>query len=134
MEQELKTLLTHNGHNLASVRGVGIITAARVAAHTNNIERFRNRDGYVRYAGIAPLQRSSGKHRVFVKANRGNRKLNSVLYYAALSRIVHSPDVKELYLKKIASGKTKKEAIVCIMRKTAILMYSMLKSGETYRR
>jgi hypothetical protein len=69
-----------------------------------------------------------------VKANRGNRKLNSVFYYAALCRIVYSPEVKELYLRKIATGKTKKEAIVYLMRKTAILAYSMLKSGETYGR
>lgn len=119
--------------NLTSIRGIGIITAARIVAHTGGIERFRNRDAYVRYAGIAPLARSSGRKAFFVKANRGNRKLNSVFYYAALCRIVHSQDVKELYLKKIASGKTKQEAILYLMRKTAILLYSMLKSGEQYR-
>lgn len=133
MEKKLKTLLPANGLNLTSIRGVGIITASRIVAHTSCIERFPNRNAYVRYVGIAPIERSSGKSKFFVKTNRGNRKLNSVLYYSALCRIVHSPDVKELYQRKIASGKTKKEAILYIMRKTAILMYSMLKSGEVYR-
>jgi len=133
MERELKTLLAGNGLNLTGIRGIGIITVARIIAHTGGIERFSNRDAYVRYTGIAPLARSSGKTNFFVKANRGNRKLNSVFYYAALCRIVHDPAVKELYQKKIASGKTKKEAITFLMRKTAILAYGMLKSGEAYR-
>jgi hypothetical protein len=56
-----------------------------------------------------------------------------VFYYTALCRIVHSQEAKALYEKQIASGKTKKEAILYLMRKTAILVYSMLKSGEQYR-
>jgi len=133
MERELKTLLCGNGLNLTRIRGIGVITVARIIAHTGGIERFSNRDAYVRYTGIAPLARSSGKSSFFVKANRGNRKLNSVFYFATLCRIMHDPCVKELYRKKIASGKTKKEAITYLMRKTAILAYGMLKSGEEYR-
>ncbi len=133
MERELKTLLSGNGLNLTGIRGIGNITVARIIAHTGGIERFSNRDGYVRYSGIAPLARSSGKSSFFVKANRGNRKLHSVFYFATLGRIIHSSEIKALYEKKIASGKTKKGAITFLMRKTAILAYSMLKSGEEYR-
>jgi transposase len=133
MEKELQTLFPGYGLNLTSIRGIGIITAARIVAHTSCIERIHSRDGFVRYAGIAPIARSSGKSQLFIKNNRGNRKLNTVLYYAALIRIVHSPDVKALYQKKVATGKTKKEAVQYIMRKTAILVYGMLKSGEDYR-
>jgi transposase len=134
LEKRLPALFPGFGMNLTGIRGIGLITAARIVAHTGGIERFRNRDAYVRYTGIAPLARSSGRTAFFVKANRGNRKLNSVFYYAALCRIVHSQEAKQCYRKKIASGKTKKEAIVYLMRKTAILVYSMLKSGEAYRR
>jgi transposase len=133
MDQQLKEMLGGNGLNLTGIRGIGGITVARLIAHTSGIERFPNRDAYVRYTGIAPIARSSGKNSFFVKANRGNRKLNSVLYYATLSRIVHSIEVKALYEKKIASGKTKREAITYLMRKTAILAYSLLKSGQEYR-
>lgn len=121
------------GENLTSIRGIGMTTALKITAHTGGVERFRNRDAYVRYAGIAPLARSSGNTNFFVKANRGNRKLNSVYYLAVLCRIVHDPSIKELYERKIASGKTKMRAITYLMRKTAILVYSMLKSGEEYR-
>lgn len=134
IERDLKASFTSNrGLNLTGIRGIGIITAARLVAHTNGIERFRNRDAYVRYAGIAPLERSSGKAKRFVNTTRGNRKLNSVLYYAVLCRIVHCPQIKKMYQEKIASGKTKQEAILYLMRKTAILVYSLLKSGEEYK-
>jgi hypothetical protein len=69
----------------------------------------------------------------FVNTTRGNRKLNSVLYFAVLDRIIWDKQIKERYEAKIASGKTKQEAILFLMRKTAILVYGMLKSGETYR-
>jgi transposase len=133
IERDLKALLPSSGVNLTGIRGIGSITAARLIAHTNGIERFRNRNAYVRYAGIAPVERSSGKAKRFVNTTRGNRKLNSVLYYAAMNRIVWDKTMKTRYREKIASGKTKQEAILYLMRKTAILVYSLLKSGEEYK-
>jgi transposase len=134
MERDLKSQFPdYGGTNLTDIRGIGVITAARLTAHTNGIERFRNRNAYVRYAGIAPLERSSGQGKRFVNTTRGNRKLNSVVYYAVLCRIVHCPEVKKLYVEKVSSGKTKREAIKYLMRKTAILVYSLLKSGQAYQ-
>jgi len=63
-------------HNLRSIHApTPMITAARIVAHTGGIERFQNRDAYVRYTGIAPLARSSGRTAFFVKANRGTVNL-----------------------------------------------------------
>jgi transposase len=133
LEKDLKQLFsTCDGLNLTGIRGIGIITAARLAAHTNGVERFRNRNSYVRYAGIAPLERSSGKSKKFVNTTRGNRKLNSVLFYTVLGRIVWDKAIKKRYKEKIASGKSKMESIKYLMRKTAIMVYGMLKSGENY--
>jgi len=97
------------------------------------ITRFHNRDGYVRYVGIAPLARSSGKMKKFVNTTRGNRKLNSIFYFAVLDRIIWDKEVKEKYQNKIASEKTKQEAILFLVRKTALLVYGMLKSEKPYR-
>jgi transposase len=133
MGKELTTLFPSYGLNLTSVRGIGVITAARIVAHTSGIKRMHSRDGFVRYAGIAPISRSSGKSEIFVRNNRGNRKLNTVLYLTAFCRIRHDAAIKELYQKQVATGKTKKGAVQYIMRKTAILTYGMMKSGKDYR-
>lgn len=134
LEKNLRAQLSiSGGSNLTGMRGIGVIISARMVAHTNGIERFRNRNAYVRYAGIAPLERSSGKGKKFVNTTRGNRKLNTLFYYAVLCRIVWDKVFKAKYQAKIASGKTKQEAILYFMRKTAILVYSLLKSGQVYR-
>jgi Transposase and inactivated derivatives len=133
MEKELRTLFPGYGQNLTSIRGIGVIISAQIVSHTSCIERIHSRDGFVRYAGIAPISRSSGKAQIFIRNNRGNRKLNTVLYMTALSRIRHDAAIKTLYQKQVATGKTKKEAVQYIMRKTAILVYAMMKSGEDYR-
>jgi transposase len=132
IEKELQTLFPGYGQNLSSIRGIATITAAQIVAHTSCIERIHSRDGFVRYAGIAPISRSSGKAQLFIRNNRGNRKLNTVLYMTALNRIRHDSAIKELYQKQVAVGKTKKEAVQYIMRKTAILTYAMMKSGNEY--
>jgi len=128
-----KLLQNYGGGNLTKIRGIGVVTAIRIVAHTGGITRFHNRNGYVRYVGIAPLARSSGKMKKFVNTTRGNRKLNSILYFAVLDRIIWDKEVKERYQNKIASGKTKQEAILFLMRKTALLVYGMLKSGKPYQ-
>ena len=40
---------------------------------------------------------------------------------------------KEYYEKKIKEGKSKKQALVCVMKRIACIVYGMLKSGEEYR-
>jgi len=55
------------------MRGISTILSAKLVAHTNGIERFKNLDKFIRYAGISPLERSSGKSKKYIKGNRGNR-------------------------------------------------------------
>ena len=131
---ELSHLLPERGKNLTSIPGISTVLAARIIAHTDGIERFRNLDKFIRYAGIAPLERSSGKTRRFIKANRGNRKLNCALYMAALSQRRCDPAGCAYFEKKVAEGKTKKHALRCLMKRVACVVYGMLKNGEHYRR
>jgi transposase len=65
IQQSLKTklaaLLIPEGMNLTSIPGVSIVLAAKIAAYTNGIHRFANRDKFLQYAGIGLLEKSSGK-------------------------------------------------------------------------
>lgn len=131
---ELSRLLPNEGKNLISMPGISTVLAAKIVAHTDGIERFRNLDKFIRYAGIAPLERSSGKTKRYIKANRGNRKLNASIYMAALSQCNFDPKAKVYFEKKVAEGKTKKHALRCLMKRVACIVYGMMKSGEAYRR
>lgn len=129
----LKAFLADGGVNLTTIPGINTILAAKIVAHSNGIARFSNLDKFIKYAGIAPIQKSSGKIRRFVKNKTGNRKLNSTFYMAALCQIQWNPKTKEYYEKKIKEGKSKRQAITCVMKRTACIVYGMLKNGEDYR-
>ena len=134
LERELDVLLGKTGKNLTTIKGIGTLMAAKIIAHANGIERFATVDKFVSYAGIAPVERSSGKSRKRKKNKMGNRRLHSTFYLAAVCQIVHNPKAKEYYEKKIKEGKTKQQALFCVMRRIACIVYGMLKSGEDYRK
>jgi transposase len=102
-------------------------------AHVNGVGRFHSLDSFIRYTGIAPVERSSGKTTKYKQNYGGNRQLNSVLYFVALSHLRWDPKGKAYFEKKVQEGKTKKHAIRCLMSRIARIVYAMLKSGEGYR-
>jgi transposase len=130
---KLKTLLSGHEENLTSIPGISTILAAKIAAHADYLERFATIDKFLQYSGIAPLEKASGKIRRTVQNNKGNRQLNSTMYMAAVGQINHNPRGKEYYKKKLAEGKTKKHALRCVMKRIAMIVYGMLKSGDVYR-
>jgi transposase len=131
--EQFEALLEENGKNLTTFRGVNTISAARIASHTNGIERFHSLDSFIRYAGIGPVERSSGKTTRYRQNLGGNRQLNNALYIVALSHLRWDPKGKAYFEKKVKEGKTKKHAIRCLMQRIACIIYAMLKNGEEYR-
>lgn len=133
-KKELENLLPIAGRNLTTMTGISIVLAAKLLSHIDRIERFKNLDKFIRYAGISPLEKSSGKTKKYIKANRGDRALNSDFYMLALSQLCHDPKAKIYFQKKLTEGKTRKHALRCLMKRVACIVYGMLKSGEPYRR
>ena len=129
----LADLLPSSGKNLTTMPGISTVLAAKILAHTNGIDRFRNINKFIKYAGIAPLERSSGKTRKYIKANRGNRKLHAAIYMTALTQLCRQTKAKEYFDKKVSEGKTRKHALRCLMKRIACVVYGMMKSGESYR-
>ncbi len=133
LEVKLATFIEGHEKNLTSVPGIGIVLAARIGAYADSLDRFATIDKFLQYAGIAPLEKASGKKKKAVQNHKGNRSLNSAMYMVALSQISHNPKAKKYYRKKLSEGKTKKHALRCVMKRIAMIVYGMLKSGEVYR-
>lgn len=132
-KDQLTVLLEKQGKNLTTIKGIKTILASKIVAHSGGIERFANLDSFIQYAGIAPREKSSGKTKRHSKSKTGSRKLNNAFYLAAMVQLRWNPKAKEYFDKKIQEGKTKKHALKCLMKRTACIMYGMLKSGESYR-
>ena len=113
---------------------------AMILSEIGNINRFTSSAKLARYAGIAPVERSSGIHERTRYNKFGNRKLNSYIYLicclglstGAKKDTAHNPIFKEYYEKKLNEGKTKHQSIICIMRRMVNIIYRVLKDDKPY--
>ncbi len=133
VKQKLSLLLESQGNNLTTMKGIATVLAAKILAQTGDITKFANINKFIKYAGIAPLEKSSGKTKRHHQSRTGNRKLNSAFYLLALNQLRWNNKAKEYFQKKIREGKTKKQALRCLMKRIACIVYGLLKSGEYYR-
>lgn len=133
IKQRLSSLLENQGGNLTTLKGISTVLAAKILAQTGRLSRFNNINQFIKYAGIAPLERSSGKSKTYRKSKTGNRKLNSAFYLVALNQLRWNQKAKEYFQKKIREGKTKRQALRCLMKRSACIVYGVLKNGRPYQ-
>ena len=107
--------------------GFGAVGAAIAVGYTRDVRRFANRDQFAAYNGTAPIEMSSGGRTVHRLSLRGNRQLNHAIHIAAITQIrhAHSPG-RAYYERKLAQGKTKKEATRALKRRISDALYDRL--------
>ena len=92
-----------------------------------NVRRFRNRDHFAAYTGIAPIEYSSGGRIVHRLSRRGNRTLNAAIHMAAVTQLRHKQSDGRVYFdRKVAEGKTKREALRSLKRHVSNAVYRHL--------
>jgi transposase len=107
--------------------GVGPIVAAIVIGDVRDVSRFESRDHFAAYNGTAPIEVSSGPRKIYRLSRRGNRRLNHAIHMAAVTQIrFPDSDGRAYYDRKIAEGKTGKEAIRALKRRISDALYSRL--------
>jgi transposase len=77
------------------------------------VSRFPTKAHFASYSGTAPVEASSGevvRHRLSLA---GNRKLNYALHMVAVCQARSDARGGVYYRKKIAEGKSRKEALRC---------------------
>ena len=115
-----------SGTSLTNIVGVGPIGAATIIGYTKNITRFPTKGHYATYNATAPIEVSSAgntRHRLNL---RGNRILNHAIHIAAVTQLRHDTIGRVYYDKKIAEGKTPKEAIRALKRRISDAVYRAL--------
>jgi transposase len=115
-----------SGTTVTDVYGIGPWAAAVIVGHTADVTRFPSAGHYARYNATAPLEASSGP-RVRHRLNpRGNRQLNHALHVAAITQVSHDTPGRAYYLRKVAEGKTSKEALRALKRRISDAVYRQL--------
>jgi transposase len=91
-----------------------------------DITRFPTAGHFASYNATAPIEASSGDRRRHRLNPGGNRKLNHVLHIAAVTQLRYPSEGRDYYQKKIAEGKTTKEAIRALKRRISDVVYRRL--------
>jgi transposase len=125
-KKRISVAVQASGTSVTDIVGVGPIGAATIIGYTNNVSRFPTKGHYATYNATAPIEVSSAgntRHRLNL---RGNRILNHAIHIAAVTQLRHDTIGRTYYQKKIAEGKTPKEAIRALKRRISDAVYKSL--------
>ena len=102
--------------------------AGTVIGDVRQVFRFPGRDHFASWNGTAPVEVSSGdRKKVYRLSLRGNRRAGHAIHMAAISQIRHKhSDGRAFYEKKLAEGKTHKEALRALKRRISDAIYAAL--------
>jgi transposase len=107
----------------------GPVVAATVIGAVRDVARFPDRDHFAAYNGTAPIEVSSGHRKIYRLSRRGNRRLNHVIHMAAVTQIRYRhSDGRAYYDKKLAEGKTRKEALRALKRRVSNTIFARLQA------
>ncbi len=113
--------------SLTDIYGVGGVVAALIIGYTGDVTRFPTRHHYAAYNGTAPIEASSGPTKRHRLNPRGNRMLNHALHLIAITQLRYpTTEGRAFYERKLAEGKTNKEAIRALKRRLSDVVYRHL--------
>jgi transposase len=127
--KKLDTAVRASGTSLTGLFGVGPVTAATIIGEVRDVSRFTNRDRFAAYNGTAPIEVSSGQRKVHRLSRRGNRRVNHAIHMAAVTQVRQKHSEGRAYFdKKLAEGKTRKEALRSLKRQVSDAVFSRLRA------
>lgn len=137
LERDIDALLDEHGTTLRDEAGIGPIAAATLLAEVGDPTRFARESKFARWCGTGAVALSSGegagspvKHRLDF---RGNRRINSVLYIASITQQRFNADAITYLDRKLAEGKTRREARRAHKRHLANRVIRRMWKDETRR-
>ncbi len=129
VRKKLDAAVRASGSSLTGIFGVGPVVAATVIGDVRDVSRFPGRDHFAAYDGTAPIEVSSGNRKICRLSRRGNRRLNHAIHMAAVTQIRHRhSDGRAYYDKKLAEGKTPKEALRALKRRVSDAIFARLQA------
>ncbi len=128
LQHQLDQLVRDNHPELLGIPGCGPLSAATIIAEVDGIARFKTDAQLATYAGVAPLDASSGKQQRHRLNRTGNRQLNRALHMIAVTQIRVHPPAAAYYARRKADGKTNREALRALKRHLARTIHTTLKA------
>ena len=128
-KKKLAAAVRASGTTVTEIFGVGPVIAATVIGDVADVSRFPGRDRFAACNGTAPIEVSSGPRTIHRLSRRGNRRINYAIHMAAVTQIRHRhSDGRAYYDRKLAEGKTPKEALRCLKRRVSDAVFARLRA------
>jgi transposase len=128
LKREIAALVERLAPALLAEPGIGPITAAQVLVAWSHRGRLRSEAAFARLAGAAPIPASSGmvvRHRL---DRGGDRQLNRALHTIIVSRRKHHAPTIAYIERRLAEGKSTREAIRSLKRYLARSLFRVLEA------
>jgi transposase len=129
LEHEILTHVRALVPELLGEPGVGPIVAAQLIITWSHHDRIGSEACFARLAGVAPLPASSGlttRHRL---SRGGDRQLNRALHTVALHRRQHDPATRDYIARRLAEGKSTRDAVRLLKRYLARHLYRVMQNS-----
>ncbi len=110
--------------------GIGPIVAAQLIVAWSHQGRVRSEAAFARLAGVAPIPASSGQTSRHRLSRGGDRQLNRALHTIVLHRRQHDPTTKAYIARRVADGKSRRDATRLLKRYLARHLYRLLQNQE----
>lgn len=124
--KRVRTAVDASGTTLGDIYGIGPVSAALLIGYTGDVTRFPTKGHFATYNGTAPIEASSGPRQRHRLNPRGNRQLNFAIHIAAIVQLRYPGEGRTYYDRRLAEGKTSKEAIRALKRKISDRVYRHL--------
>jgi transposase len=119
---------------LLALPGCAELTAAKLVGEAAGIIRFKSEAAFARHAGVAPIPVWSGNTAGRVRMTRsGNRQLNAALHRIAVTQIRLDGLGQTYYRKRINLGDSNTEALRCLKRRLARVVFQHLHTDHQNR-
>jgi len=140
LEMDRKILKLHKSNpvsqRLATIPGVGPITATRLVGEVTNPESFKSARAFSAWIGLVPKQHSSGgRERLGSITKKGNPELRRLLVAGAMSMIIRAKRdgfTRHPWLVRLLERKPVKVAAVALANKMGRMIWALMTSGERF--
>jgi transposase len=133
VEARMKTTVAQANSSLVQLFGVGPVLAATFLDEVGDLRRFPSKHHVAAHTGTAPLAASSGQVIRQRLSRAGDRKLNHALYMMAMVQVRRPSVGQAYYQRKLAEGKSPKEALRCLKRRLSDAVYRCLVTDQAAR-
>jgi transposase len=131
IDKHLESHFKEQTKRFDAIKGVGTTTCATVQAFMPELGQVKSARA-TKLAGLAPLNRDSGKAQGKRHVWGGRSIVRSTLHMATLSAVRFNPVIKTFYDRLLAAGKPKKVALTACSHKLLRILNAMARTGQPW--